>query len=389
MDVQSHRSWRVPAARAGLGWRVFTPLLTAVAVVALSANTAGAAPRTATAAAVSPNYLWSVSCPDASHCFAVGQHTKPLGQPVAAIDQLSGGTWAPVHSPGPPGSASATLVGVACASASNCLAVGTYDTSSGKSFPFAQRWNGTAWSLVTVPAAGSTSSSLDSIACASARSCWAVGSDRHGTLTEHWNGSAWAIFASPGGAGARLNSVACVAPGVCWAVGETQAGTLTLQWNVQAWTKQATPSSGTSGGILTGVSCASPTLCMAVGSGPGGMLTQQWDGKSWSLSGQVPMSAPQGASCLGGLVCMAVGVRHTNPPQQSELTMAARWNGSAWSRLSTPKPASNLNVHGLEGIACVTASDCWAVGGSGSTGEPGLASRIIEHWNGTRWSLVG
>ena len=58
--------------------------------------------------------------------------------------------------------------------------------------------------------------------------------------------------------------------------------------------------------------------------------------------------------------------------------------------MATPNPATGkLNVHGLQGIACVTASDCWAVGGSGSTGEPGLASRIIEHWNGAAWFLVG
>jgi hypothetical protein len=119
------------------------------------------------------------------------------------------------------------------------------------------------------------------------------------------------------------------------------------------------------------------------------MLTQRWNGESWLLAGQVRLSAPQGVSCLNGRPCMAVGVRRTTPQQQSELTMAARWGGNGWSRLATPNPANNLNLHGLQNIACVTASDCWAVGGSGSTGEPGLASRIIEHWNGTKWSLVG
>jgi hypothetical protein len=398
MTVQSRRSWRVPAARAGLGRRVFVPLVTAAAAVALCANAAGAAPRTASAAAINPNYLWGVSCADASHCFAVGQHTKPLGQPVAGIDQLSGGTWAPVPSPEPPGSASAALSGVACTGARSCLAVGTYTTSSGKSFPFAQRWNGTAWSLISVPAAGSTSSSLDSIACASARSCWAIGSDRHGTLAEHWNGSTWAIVASPAAGTSRFYpqaGVSCPAASNCWAVWSwysasgSHYGTLTAHWNGTAWSKVATPTSGDSRSMLNGVSCSGVSACMAVGHGPKGGLAQRWNGSAWSLTLDGAPAATWGLMgiwCSGDSACMAVGFQSTGP--NSAVDLAARWNGTAWSQLTTPNPADEGDVHGLQGIACITASDCWAAGGSASTGDPGFGRRIIEHWNGTKWSLV-
>jgi hypothetical protein len=392
MTVQSSRSWRVPAARARLGLRAFTVLLTVAAAVALCATAASAAPRTA----VSPNYLFSVSCPDASHCFAVGQHTKPLGQPVTGIEQLSGGTWAPVPSPRPPGSTSASLSGVACTSARSCLAVGTYTTSPNKSFPFAQRWNGTAWSLVSVPAAGSTSSRLDGIACTSAQSCWAVGSDRHGTLAEHWNGATWAIFASPtvGTRGLYPEAgVSCPAASDCWGVwswnSAFQFGTLTAHWNGTAWSEVTTPTSGASRSMLNGVSCSGASACMAVGNGPKGGLAQRWNGTAWSVSlngAPAATSALEGVWCSSASACLAVGVQSTS--STSEVDMSARWNGTTWSLLSTPSPANGLDLHGLQGIACVTASDCWAVGGSGSTGEPGLAKGIIAHWNGTKWSLV-
>jgi hypothetical protein len=393
MTVQSRRSRRVPAGRAGLGRRASITLLTAAAAVALCANTASAAQGTA----VDPNYLLSVSCPDASHCFAVGQHTKPLGQPVTAIEQLSGGTWAPVPSPKPPGSTFTMLGGVACTSARNCLAVGTYGTSPSTSFPLAQRWNGTAWSLVSVPTAGSTSSRLESIACTSARNCWAVGTDRHGTLAEHWNGSTWAIVASPvAGAGFYPEAgVSCPGASDCWAVWSwfsasgSQVGTLTAHWNGAAWSKVTTPTSGASHSMLNGVSCASASACMAVGNGPKGALAEQWNGSAWSLSLNGAPAANSGLGgvwCTGASACLAVGTQSTGPAAQ--IDQSVRWNGTAWSRLTTPNPPNHLDLHGLQGIACVTASDCWAVGGSASTGEPGLASSIIEHWNGTKWSLV-
>jgi hypothetical protein len=368
-----------------------------MAAVALCASAASAAPRTAGAAVINPTFLSSVSCPDASHCFAVGQHTKLLGQPVTAIDQLSGGTWAPVRSPEPPGSTSAALAAVACTSARNCLAAGTYTKSPSKSFPFAQRWNGTAWSLVSVPAAGSTSSRRDSIACTGARSCWAVGSDRHGTLAEHWNGSSWAIFASPAGGTRGFYpgaSVSCPVTNNCWAVWSwfsasgTHYGTLTAHWDGTAWSKVTTPTSGASQSMLNEVSCSAASACVAVGNSPKGALAQRWNGSAWSLSldgAPLPSSALIGVWCSGASACMAVGTRITGG--NSEIDVAARWNGTTWSPLSVPSLA-RWPVSNLSGIACPTASGCWAVGGTANPGAPGAGQHIIARWNGTKWSLV-
>ena len=61
-------------------------------------------------------------------------------------------------------------------------------------------------------------------------------------------------------------------------------------------------------------------------------------------------------------------------------------SGFSWSVVPTPNPISSQN-NNLPGVACTSSSDCWAVGfassGSGRTNQT-----LAEHWNGTAWSIV-
>ncbi len=54
------------------------------------------------------------------------------------------------------------------------------------------------------------------------------------------------------------------------------------------------------------------------------------------------------------------------------------WNGSRWS--VTPNP---INGGVLEGVAAVSSTDAWAVGSAVSGGRT-----LIEHWNGKQWNLI-
>jgi hypothetical protein len=83
---------------------------------------------------------------------------------------------------------------------------------------------------------------------------------------------------------------------------------------------------------------------------------------------------------------MAVGVQTTGP--QHQVNIAERWNGQAWSTLPVPGLA-NWIVNNLSGIACTAAANCWAVGGTIDPGAPDAGRRIIAHWNGAKWALVG
>src|SRR5438270_5385362 len=50
------------------------------------------------------------------------------------------------------------------------------------------------------------------------------------------------------------------------------------------------------------------------------------------------------------------------------------WDGTTWSLISSPNPGANLNR--LYGVTAISANDVWAVGSS------------ILHWDGSSWSVV-
>ena len=284
-------------------------------------------------------YLGGVSCPSASFCIAVGlYHSQTAG---GANGQLAytwnGSTWSIANTPAlPTGSTSGSLGGVSCPSASFCMAVGGYYTSSGGGGQLAYTWNGSAWSVVTVPAlpAGDADPSFDGVSCPSAGFCMAVGSyytssGGGGLFADTWNGSAWSavtVPALPTGASGSLTGVSCPIASSCMAVGSyyssSAGGQLTDTWNGSTWSAVATPALPTgASGSLTGVSCPIASSCMAVGSyyssSAGGQLADTWNGSTWSAVA-VP-SAPTGArysldelSCTSTTFCVGVGV-HSYP----------------------------------------------------------------------------
>jgi hypothetical protein len=159
-----------------------------------------------------------------------------------------------------------------------------------------------------------------------------------------------------------------------------------MHWDGRAWSKAGTPTSGASNSRLYAASCPPDGTCMTVGYEDGHTLAQQWNGSAWLRTpGTATAAGLYGDACSSGSACLAVGFRSTGP--QTEVTLAAQWNGTAWSALTVPRPAHWVDS-GLRGIACPAAADCWAVGGSGNPGAPGRAHRVIEHWNGTTWTLV-
>jgi hypothetical protein len=141
----------------------------------------------------------------------------------------------------------------------------------------AEGWNGVAWTMLTIPEPpGATQSSLESVSCAPASGCVAVGAATiAGTdiqsLAEGWDGSQWTIEPMPSLSAPELNGVSCPAPGVCTAVGSygTSGATgepLAEGWNGTAWSVEPTPSpSGRTMAWFFGASCVSTVSCEAVG----------------------------------------------------------------------------------------------------------------------------
>ena len=133
------------------------------------------------------------------------------------------------------------------------------------------------------------------------------------------------------------------------------------------------------------VTCVAANDCIAVGQAALGdnevpPLVARWDGTKWLI---VPSPTPSGAllgvSCVSG-TCMAVGRHETSG---GDRTLAERWNGSAWSIVPSPN-VTNDTVEWLSGVACPATNECIAVG---AASVRGIATALVERWNGTRWSI--
>lgn len=194
--------------------------------------------------------LASVSCESASTCEAVGANTHS-GETLAM--GLSGSTWKTQTTPkllneygSPPGGYGWSDTSVSCWS-SGCTAVGNQaycvcSPESSGTVVFAERWNGSKWTLQGKVASGDPlgdggianplgTAWWNAVHCQSADSCTAVGywtNDNEAqspwTLVSAWNGTAWSQVTSPSGSdtspGSSLNGIACTSGGsVCTAVG--------------------------------------------------------------------------------------------------------------------------------------------------------------------------
>jgi hypothetical protein len=313
--------------------------------------------------------LESVACPTATSCFAAGYSTAEAGPARRFLEQYHGGSWSIVAAPAPAGDT--LFFGVACSGVSFCVAVGEGPTSV-----LIDRWNGSSWSTQSAPAP--TGSFLRGVTCPSVSSCWAVGgtgtSPGHTGFIEHWNGNAWSrvsAVSTPSNRADVLTAVACVNASDCTAVGLREdvngdSVVLVEHWSGASWSARTAPSVAGRVSELLGVACPASNGCWAVGESflSGGSaerrLVERWDGISWSI---VVTPAPgtetrfASISCAGGQ-CVAVG-------WTDHLPLADRWSGSAWTTEAVPG-AGFPSV--LEGVKCVSANECVAVGADGSDG---------------------
>ncbi|MFL5734345.1 MAG: plastocyanin/azurin family copper-binding protein, partial [Chloroflexia bacterium] len=151
------------------------------------------------------NGLNGVAVVAANDIWAVGHYFQGSSNAYRTlIEHWNGGGWSVVSSPNVGTDSNFLWGGVAPVSASDIWAVGSYGPVGSRS-TLALHWNGTTWSVVPTPNAGTTESWLNGVAALAPNDVWAVGyySTVQGerTLIEHWNGSAWSIVYSPNPSG--------------------------------------------------------------------------------------------------------------------------------------------------------------------------------------------
>jgi hypothetical protein len=132
------------------------------------------------------------------------------------------------------------------------------------------------------------------------------------------------------------------------------------------------------------VAATSAGNAWAVGSetaplGGGNTLIVRWNGKTWK---QVPSPSPSredvgdglfGVAAVSASSAWAVGGTGIGT------TLIVRWNGMAWKQVPSPNPT---RPGFLAGVAAVSARNAWAVGVTGT------GTSLILHWNGKTWKRV-
>jgi hypothetical protein len=346
--------------------------------------------------------LNDVSCLSATDCMAVGDETTSTGTHTLA-ESWDGTSWSIVSTPDQ-GSYGSFLNGISCTSASNCTAVGTYLLNAAGSMQatLVETWDGTSWSIVSSPNAGTQQQALLlHVSCTSATDCTAVGWYQTlatvvipQTLVEQWDGTSWSVVSSPDPNDADVlldvscsSASACVAVGVTYIAGNEQ--TLVESWDGTSWSVVSSPSPNPFD-VLNGVACTSATNCFAVGSSAAlagtETLVESWDGTSWSV-----VSSPnqgtlgsdlQSVSCVSSTFCQAAGAYDSST--NTGATLVESWDGTSWSIASTP----NTEVSdALARISCVDTSHCTAVG-SAQDSTPVYSTLVLSGVDGDL-ALVG
>lgn len=267
-----------------------------------------------------------------------------------------------------------------------------------------ERSTGSRWTHVPSPGlAPPADSSLFGITAITASDVWAVGGPTvvqpYRTLVEHWDGTTWSIVRGASFPGV-LYGVAAAGPADIWAVGTLNfpGPALIEHWDGRSWAATRLPFAG----WLRGVTALARDDVWAAGlrwaaNGAESPVTMHFDGHAWArvpspelLPGRsedqawlvsVSGAAARDVWAVGWYGDVAVGPR----PR----TLIEHWNGSRWTVVPSPNPATGPNGNALWGVTTVSPGDVWAVGSAGGAIDPYPTTRpLVLHWNGSAWSRV-
>jgi hypothetical protein len=307
----------------------------------------------------SQNQFLGLSCSAPTSCMAVGsgQNGSSL---VASAAIWDGSTWTATSDPDP-GAFAAELDSVWCADADACIAVG--QDPDAPFYALTEFWDGSTWSAM---AGGNNEGAvLNSVSCTSISNCVAVGWNGD-PFAETWNGSSWAVTANPDpGAPENLGlaSVSCVVADMCLAVGDGSSeipASMSTEWNGEAWTVEPEFTYDNEAVPFSSVSCTSPTFCLAVGTVPRGTAPAVWDGSTWTGTTAVTVNGDLGTalnsvSCSDSTDCVAVGQIY----KKFDTPWAETWDGSTWTQRRTP---STGRQDLFSAVSCPAAGSCFAAG---------------------------
>jgi hypothetical protein len=256
------------------------------------------------------------------------------------------------------------------------------------------------------PQATPMCASVNGVAGRSATDIWAVGSTNNGrdTFVRHWNGAVWTgdkgatIPVPPSGGRAQrstgLNGVAALGAQDVWAVGRAQFPDFGRRALIEHYTGtwQLVPGPPDTGGVLNGISALGANDLWAVGAAGGKTLVTRWNGTTWAT---VPspntnvLNTLRGVSARAADDVWAVGdaIKSQSDGVSVSRTLIEHWNGTAWSVVSSPNVGTSHNF--LTGVAARGPGDAFAVGYYvDASGDIPVQRTLWLRWNGVSWRTV-
>jgi hypothetical protein len=354
--------------------------------------------------------LDAVACAGAAFCAGGGSYQAKSGAFEPMVVTEASGTWRRATELALPADAfaanpDAAVNSVACTGAGACVAVGgyTYDRS-GDGHAFIAAESKAVWARaqrVTLPANANTranDATLGQVTCTGAGSCVAVGGylDKSGvqrlmaaTETKGRWGRAVEIAAprNAGASDAELDGVSCWRPGDCWAVGayadtSHHVQALAVAESNGRWARAieiAVPANAgpDPGARLTGVACAANASCTGAGgyfdkSAISHAMVATESSRGWARATEIKAPsvsgfvAPylDGISCVAASTCVAVGSYIDN---FADVSMAVTRSAGTWQPATSVAPPANALTGMFRdaaslAVTCLKGHACTALG---------------------------
>lgn len=186
----------------------------------------------------------------------------------------------------------------------------------------------------------------------------------------------------PSGSASRraFLAVGCVLAAAALAIGTAQASQAAAA-PAPGWNTYITPLGG---GQITGVYAPSLTDAFAVGSTTptgGASAYLHFNGTAWSSFSGPNIGVPAAISGTSGSDVWVMGA-----------TTTAHYNGSSWTTFAPFVPSGATYDSGFDGptaqVFAAGPSDVWAEVPVISDSNPATQETLLEHFDGTSWSLV-
>ena len=175
--------------------------------------------------------------------------------------------------------------------------------------------------------------------------------------------------------------------------------TLLLVTASTGWSVTPSPNVSDQNG-LAGVAIVSPGEAWAVGGAYSVIngasqerpLTEHLTGGAWQV---VPAPAPSGTAtdvlvsvaASSSADAWAVGGNYLPIDARASHPLVEHWNGTAWTMAAVPQ---QFGLAGFQAVAEGSPTDVWAVGNTGTRPRTGATTiyPLVEHYDGTAWTVV-